>query len=543
MWGISFTLQKWWNNFRKLKKPEKKLEKREEQPVVTKVSGSTFDFADNKSAVNIYDVSNATGDGSTDDSAEINAAIATLSTAGLADDTTRYLDFDSGVFACKEITLKPLVVLRQNGSRFLFNGSAGEYLFQTLATEVVYDSGLVNIHADLGVGSGFDLHSVASSVFDINIVTSNSSTNTILRCVADSSAGASRTSTRNFAANHFTRLHHTGTCGTAVYLEGNDSGNPSYSQSAVVTLNTFSNFIFDKCDVMGYEISKWVDSNDFNGIHRCTLNANNAIGVRWGNNHQSGVTGVYNNTFQSLAVDQFGDFTGRIGCDFQTCRNNRIYNYYMDTGGVSDPTYVGSHLEWDATETTSFHVNHQGRNQDYASGKSMVYERGVQTIGDFKYTTVGAGLGVTTGTTEKTLIFTTKKWDHGLGYTTSGDSPSFPATDLPNYDTATGFYTVPMTGIYQFTANAVVTGSVVTDTFYFRINIFGSGGGLSFSEIFLGSFTASGIATAQLTTEYDCVEGQYATVSLQRRSGTGTMTATESDAAQVTFSGHRVHGS
>jgi len=511
--------------------------------MVTRVKGSVFDFDDNKSSYNIYDVCNAKGDGVTDDSAEINAAITAVAAIAAADDRTVYLDFDSGVFACKEITLRKLVVLRFNGSRMLFNGVAGEYLINTSVDEVVYDSGVINLQAELGVGSGLDLHSVASSIFDINVITSNSTTNTILRCVADSTSGASRTGTRNFAANLFTRLHHTGTCGTAVYLEGRDSGAPSYSQRAVVTLNTFTNFIFDYVSVIGYELSKWVDSNDFNGIHRVDTRADNALGARFGINHQSGVRGVYNNTFQSLAVDQFGDHVGRKGLVFWTSRNNRVYNFHMDVGNVSDPIYIDDAVTWDSDETTSFFVNHQGRNTSYSSGKSMVIERGIQHIGDFKYTTIGTGTGTTSGTTELTLKFITKKFDHGLGYTVSGATPGFPATDIDNYDPTTGQYTVPLTGIYQFIGNINGTQSNATDSFYLDIVVKGSGGGVAFRDKQILSADAQGLVSKSISALYDLVEGQTVELTVQRRAGSGTISLTEVDGSQCTFAGFRLRGS
>jgi len=449
------------------------------------------------------------GNGSTDDTAKINQIIAALSNGR----TERIvLDFSPGIYPAAQIIMKPHVGLRCTGGSFLFNGSAGEAIFESLITEVVFYADLIDIMADCGVGGLVSFHSYHSSFMSFPAITSNSLTSTLISIIADSTGGAGPTGTRNVAGNFINGLDHNGTCGTGLYIEG--------LGALKLTLNEFKNFVFQNTAVIGYELAQNVDNNTFSGIHRCNLSENNGIGIDFGST--AGDKSVFFNIFHTLAIDAFGAKTGRIQVQHTIGRANAIDHLYADDGGqtgANKPTTFNIvHAD-----SASFLFNHTGITE-----KVRVFDKGGEVVGNFKMANNTAQ--VTSGTTPLDIVYQTPGYDYGENFV-SMISPSF------------GRAIIPVKGIYAFTFNATGVPSVGGDTFFLDVEIRNA------SDVFISRtrtvtpmITSAVAQTLQISADILLDVTNRAYVVLTRRSGTGTFTLTGGDPEHCTWSCRRISG-
>lgn len=261
-------------------------------------------------------------DGTTDNSAVINTAITTLNSLGGG-----LLDIPGGKTCAiaSSITLKNNVVLRlQPGATIKWTGSAGGTMFTCSSTIALQRSGVVGGTIDPNGSAGivFDLHSPQVCRFGEGMQVLNGSASTIVcKLVAD----ATTPTDSNFGTNAcFTRVREltAGVCGELLHIQGT-------SGSRVVTECEFGDLYGFDVRSVGFNISRWADTNVLTGYNCVALGANNAKGIVFNSDDPTNYNGVYGWVCESLAVNTFGVLTGRVGCVLNNCKQIDIPAYYQ----------------------------------------------------------------------------------------------------------------------------------------------------------------------------------------------------------------------
>lgn len=287
----------------------------------------------------------AVGDGVTDDSAAIQAAIDAVSVVG----SGAVIFPDGGnYYHATTLTLKSGVTLFGYGARLTWGGGATSQI-TTSSSATLDNAGMLGFKIEAGASATtvLELRSAYKCVLrDLEITSSNTS-NLVIDLTVNTSGGTNPVSTRNSVLNTFENIYSRGNCGTFLRLKG-DSATPT-----VVTLNTFIGMDAEFCNVRGIEFHSWCDTNTFSGSTRVRIVANNAVGVEWNTGTPASNVGVYGNCFQSLAVDTFGTLTGRIGIKMNYTHSNKVEYFFQD------PPAEGGAYSFDATNTVSYFVAHQ----------------------------------------------------------------------------------------------------------------------------------------------------------------------------------------
>jgi len=309
---------------------------------------------------------NATGDGSTDDQAAIQAAIDAASATGGA------VYFPAGTYlVASSLTLKPRVILLGDAdAQIKWVGGAGTVITSGTTT-LLYESGICGIDIDSNTATtALLLNSPTFCRFENIRISANSAAQVCIDIQCNGSGETNAWGNRNAWANRFDAIWQDGTCGTGLRMQGDGpTGGPP---TAVVTLNTFRHVLFTGIAVRGFDFAEWVDSNYFDGISYAYLIANNAVGAEFNTANPTGNHGVYANNFSHLAVDSFGVYTGRVALKLNYCKNILIDNFF------NDPIAEGGDIVVSATDTYSYRIGHHkgGTNEVRILEKGMVHYGG-----------------------------------------------------------------------------------------------------------------------------------------------------------------------
>lgn len=270
----------------------------------------------------------AVGDGSTDDTAAIQAAEDALTTNGgvLVFTPGKNYKFNS------QLTKKSFVLWQGDGATLTWGGGATVAITSS-TSGILERGGIAGLKIDFGTASkGLELFSPYQCVFRGLRLAGNSSTSFLVDVGVNTAGGTNADGNRNAAYNYFENVLQSGTCGTFIRLKGN-------STSQVVTLNTFHHISAISCAVRGIDIAKWVDSNVWTGITRLTITANNAVGVEMNTDTPGSDLGVYANNFEHLAVDSFSALSGRVGLKINFADQNRV-NYLFNDPAAEGGQYA-----------------------------------------------------------------------------------------------------------------------------------------------------------------------------------------------------------
>ena len=227
------------------------------------------------------------------------------------------------------IILKRGVSLRfVNNSYFQWIGSTSGTCVETDSTDVVQNISLYDMQIKTGssfTGTALYIHSAHSIYSNRLVLVTTGTTSTAFKMIANSTGGDSTTTKRNITACSFDLIIQQGQCGTFMEFDGVTSGYDGTPQ--VVTLNNFGTIFTESCAVYGINFKNWIDNNTFNGMVRLNITTNNSVGVQMGS---ATSTGVYMNSFNLLAVDTFGTYTGRIGVKVENSKLTKVNSYYQN---------------------------------------------------------------------------------------------------------------------------------------------------------------------------------------------------------------------
>jgi len=304
----------------------------------------------------------AVGDGVTNDYAAIQAAEDYLSAAGGG-----VIVFSKDIYKHNTaLTKKPYTHWLMYGSTLLWGGGASVQITSSTST-VLEAAGIHGAIIDGGTLAStiLELFSPFRCSFRDVSLKSNSSTNMALDIRVNTTGGTNPDGNRNAVNNYFSNLIQQGNCGTALRLKG-EPGTPT-----VVTLNTFSGFEAQHCAVHGINFHSHCDNNNFSGVTRISLSANNAIGVEWNTGTPGSNVGVYSNNFTHLAVDAFGVMTGRVGIKMNWTKLNKVDYFFQDPAAEGGP-YV-----FDAVNTASYHIVHvTAGTSNFVTRQKLSYQQG-----------------------------------------------------------------------------------------------------------------------------------------------------------------------
>jgi len=312
----------------------------------------------------------AVGDGVTDDTAALQAAVAQIAISGGT------LVVDAPVAVSTTLVLKDNVDVRFGPSgKIVWIGSRSGIAVQTDPADVVKSVRWEGLTIDTGAsftGTALAIHSAHNIWADAITLITTGTTSKALTFAADSTGGDSALTKRNITQCWFGAIVQQGTCGTAIEFSGVSSGYDSTPQ--VVTLNTFASVFVENAYAYGINFKNWTDNNTFSGYTRLSIVGNNSIGVQIGGTSDTTNLGVYSNTFVQLAVDAFGTYTGRQGVVPSRSKLTKIVTLY------ANPEPEGGVLVPDAY-AQSYEVDHQ-----IDSSASVVkYQRGVSHVQGFGF--------------------------------------------------------------------------------------------------------------------------------------------------------------
>jgi hypothetical protein len=253
----------------------------------------------------------------------LNSLISTIH--GLGGGTIQF--FASGGYQIDgTINLKSNVgIIMSPGAYFSWVGSAGTDIFASSSSDVMVDSMFV-INVNEGgshTGNVFNLHSHMNCYFFLRGMGSSTSS-TFFNNIADSTAGTpsfgAYNSNNNTAFNVYDIQHH-GTCGTGVYIAGNNAG------TQVVTDSTFVSLRISNATFRGIKIEKWADTITFSGLTYIGITGSGGAGLVV-NEANSGTPSVYDIHFDHLAMDAFGSGLARYGVFLQVSKGITCDMYY-----------------------------------------------------------------------------------------------------------------------------------------------------------------------------------------------------------------------
>ncbi len=263
----------------------------------------------------------ATGDGSTDDRATVQAAVNAAETAGGG-----IVHLPSpGIYAiANTVTLKSKVRLElPPGATIKWIGAAGGTMFDSGSAAPLEHSGITGGgHIDPVTTAGviFDLNSPQFCEFSNLVVGNAQATSTGLRIRATVAAASPNWDlNRNAVFNMFNDLSFS-QIGTMIDLQGTTTN--------IITLNDFANIEGRSVQAYGVRCRAWTDNNHFGGYHRYNLAADNAVGVEM--NTGAAEAGVYANTWDFLTIDTFTAMTGRKGIVLNKSKLTQISSLHQE---------------------------------------------------------------------------------------------------------------------------------------------------------------------------------------------------------------------
>lgn len=110
-----------------------------------------------------------------------------------------------------------------------------------------------------------------------------------------------------------------------------DGNGPPGAGKGVITLNAFRNIEFGTVKNTCYDFVDWIDNNQFEGIHRCAIVADNAKCINMNSGSPTSNVGVYANYFDSFACDAWTGYTGRKGIVFGNSHSTVIENFFWSS--------------------------------------------------------------------------------------------------------------------------------------------------------------------------------------------------------------------
>jgi hypothetical protein len=265
-----------------------------------------------------------------DNTVALNALIGGLSAAGggIVDvDDVGLIQLSGTVFLRRGVSIR-----RSGANHFAWAGVANTAIFTSNPDEVLTDVDL-ELYVDEGPDFGgvvIRLHSMQNSrVRAMGYGYGKEST--FLFTYAGSLSGEWAGGGRNFVFNDV-RAQHRGMCGVGLYALGLDAGAGGFGgQSQVVTLNDFR-VQLASCWKYGIRPDTWFDTNHFVGTTYVAMSGPDSVGFI--NNPQSPdvETGVYNVSFDKLAVDTFKAPTSlrRYGAVLFAGKDFKCGSYFND---------------------------------------------------------------------------------------------------------------------------------------------------------------------------------------------------------------------
>lgn len=256
--------------------------------------------------------------GSTDDSAAIQAALNAVNAAGGGVVSTPP---GKNCAVATTITLLSDTVLAVGGE-VTWTGSAAGPMFKTSTSSATNRTGVISIGNALGkinpgttlTGDIFSIDSGWSDRFENLEIEGGSASVVVLDLHADVTPA---NSADNLAFGHFSNIKAVGQIGTGVKLTGTAGGTP-----LVVTLNHFSDLSFANAQASCVNFVAWADTNNFKDVY-CQINGSGSDGVIFNSGTPSSNVGVYADSMAGIAIDTFGTGLNRTGIVFNNA--NQIY--------------------------------------------------------------------------------------------------------------------------------------------------------------------------------------------------------------------------
>lgn len=276
------------------------------------------------------------------------------------------------------IYLKSNISVNFNGSTLVWTGSYGGSVISNDINYVLYNAGLYDGQIDPGNAKIiFDLNSPQfcnlKNLIVINPVSVAVNSNlTVVSIKADpvNMVNNIKYKNKNALSNIFDNISsdfyvpvHTGMLFEGTY--NNDGSTPSNINTAVVTLNQFSNIHFPVIKGIAYNFVKWVDNNYFTGVQRHNLTADYAKGVVFNTSQPDTHIGVYSNHFEHLACDIFGNYTNRNCVVFNMTKTNIIHDLFWSNSSWTLETLILDNFKNPpASNYTSYMVTISGYNDE-----------------------------------------------------------------------------------------------------------------------------------------------------------------------------------
>lgn len=276
----------------------------------------------------------AKGDGTTDDTDEITAAIAFASGV---------LTFKNDYAVTTTIELKSGLELHiEAGASIIWDGSSGGTVIDAPTDSVLYYSGIIckgGVIDMQDAGIGLRLSSTQGCNFDL-LFDGDSSTSTTVHAQGDATATTGSLDAdpnTNIVSNNFKRIFHAGTCGWLLKLYGEQNA----SLGGVIALNDFGPMRGSYCKAGGILLSGYTDTNHFYGHINLRLEASSINGVVFDDDET-----VYENKFSHVSIGAYGAYTGRSGVYFgDRTRHNVLEKLFVDGDLDSENGNISYHAD------------------------------------------------------------------------------------------------------------------------------------------------------------------------------------------------------